>query len=461
MWKIKRDSSFLRYFLVLAMPVVVQQLLVNLLQICDTLMISGLGEQAISGVSVANKFFFIYNLALFGLTNGIGLFISQYYGARDRAGYNKIFRFGLKISFVIALLCMLFLLLCPEVTLSIFVKSDKVIAYGMEYVNVIRFSYIPFAISMMCAVAFRVKGNTMLPMKSGLIAFVTNIIFNYLLIFGHFGFPALGVKGAAIATVLSRIVEMIILLCMCNTKDSDLNMKVVYGKLKINEIKEIMKKTLPLVGNEILWSLSLSLIFMNYCFVDEFYIPALTIVDNITSMLYVVFAGCATATGVIIGKSLGANQFRQAKKDAKRLLFIGFMINLIGSLIIVGLAGWVPSWFSLQGKIAQATTILLIIKCAVSWTQGYAETVYYILRSGGDTKGVFIIDGAFTCFGPLLISTLCARVFHVDLFVMFAFVEGIAIMKVVLATYYYKKEKWLNNLTQISINKREENCYDR
>ncbi len=443
------------------MPVVVQQLLVNLLQICDTLMISGLGEQAISGVSVANKFFFIYNLALFGLTNGIGLFISQYYGAKNRAGYNKIFRFGLKVSFTIALLCMLFLLIYPEITLTIFVKSEQVIQYGMEYVNVIRFSYIPFAISMMCAVAFRVKGNTMLPMKSGLIAFVVNIVFNYLLIFGHFGFPCLGVKGAAIATLLSRVIEMLILLVMCNTKESDLNLKIKYGKLKWFEVKEVIKRTLPLVGNEIVWSLALSLIFMNYCFVDEFYIPALTIVDNITSMLYVVFAGCATATGVIIGKSLGANQFAQAKKDAKRLLFIGFMINLVGSLIIVLLAGWVPGWFSLQGKIARATTILLMIKCAVSWTQGYAETVYYILRSGGDTKGVFIIDGAFTCFGPLLISFVCARILHTDLYVMFTLVEAVAIVKVVLATYYYKKEKWLNNLTQINNVDGKEKCYDR
>lgn len=456
-----RDRAFLRHFLILAIPVVVQQLLVNLLQICDTLMISGLGEQAISGVSVANKFFFIYNLALFGLTNGIGLFISQYYGAKDRAGYNKIFRFGLKVSFIIAVLCMMFLLIYPEITLTIFVKSEAVIDYGMEYVNVIRFSYIPFALSMMCAVAFRVKGNTMLPMKSGLIAFFTNIIFNYLLIFGNFGFPRLGVQGAAIATLLSRVIEMSILLIMCNAKDSDLNLKVHYGKLKLLEIKEIIKRTLPLVGNEIVWSLALSLIFMNYCFVDEFYIPALTIVDNITSMMYVVFAGCATATGVIIGKSLGANNFVQAKIDAKRLIFIGFLINLVGSLIIVALAGWVPAWFSLQGKIAKATTVLLMLKCAVSWTQGYAETVYYILRSGGDTKGVFIIDGAFTCFGPLLISTLCARVFAIDLYMMFALVEGIAVVKVLLSTYYYKKEKWLNNLTQMKDIDRKEKCYDR
>ncbi|NBK97577.1 MAG: MATE family efflux transporter [Erysipelotrichia bacterium] len=427
-----------------------------MLQICDTMMISGMGENAISGVSVANKFFFVYQLALFGLTNGIGLFISQYFGSNDRPGYNKFFRFGLKASLVVALLCTVFLLIYPQWTLTIFVENKEVIKYGLEYVNIVRFSYIPFAISMMCAVAFRVKGKTILPMKSGTIAFVVNIVFNFLLIFGKFGFPALGVKGAAIATLLSRVIEMIILLAMCMARGSDLSFKEKYGKLNRNEVKEAIKKTLPLLGNEIVWSLSLSFIFMNYCFVDEFYIPALTVVDNITSMLYVVFAGCATATGVIIGKSLGANNFDQARKDAKRLLVIGFMINLVGSIIILLFARSVPTWFSLQGEIAKATIILLVIKCSISWTQGYCETVYYILRAGGDTKGVFIIDGAFTCLGPLLISTLCARVFDVDLFMMFTFVEGVAIVKVALSTYYYKKDKWLKNLTQISTNSGKE-----
>lgn len=439
------DKKFMRYFLVLAIPVVLQQLLVNLLQICDTMMISGVSEKAISGVSVANKFFFIYNLALFGLTNGIGVFISQYSGARNIEGCNQVFRFGLKLCITVALCATIFLLIAPEITISLFVKSPKVIEYGMEYVNIVRFSYIPFAVSMMCSVAFKVKGNTLLPMKVGSIAFVVNIVFNYLLIYGHFFFPKWGVSGAAVATLLSRVIEMILLIYAIN-KSEDLNLFIKFKPLKKAHKIEVIRKALPLVCNEVVWSLALSAIFLNYCVVDEYFIPALTVVDNVSSMMYVVFAGCATATGVIIGNTLGANDFKQAKLESKRMIIIGCLICVSCSLLIFVVARFVPGMFSLHGKMAYMSVILLMIKCGFTWTQGYAETIYYILRAGGDTKGVFIIDGLFTCLGPLLLSTLCARVFHTDLIVMFALVEGVNLFKVLISTYYYRKEKWLNNL---------------
>lgn len=447
--KAKFDKKFLRYFLTLAIPVVLQQLLVNLLQICDTMMISGVSENAISGVSVANKFFFIYNLAIFGLTNGIGVFISQYSGAKNAKGCNQVFRFGLKICMVVALCAMIFLLIAPEITISLFVQNPKVISYGLDYVNVVRFSYLPFAISMMCTVAFKVKGNTVLPMKIGTISFFVNIVFNYLLIYGNFFFPRMGVSGAAIATLLSRIIEMFLLVYAINHSE-DLSLKLKYEPLRKTQKLEIIKKALPLVCNEVVWSLALSAVFLNYCLVDEYYIPALTVVDNVSSMMYVVFAGCATATGVIIGNTLGANDFEQAKLESKRMIMIGCIICMGCSVLIFALARFVPNMFSLHGKMASMSVILLMIKCGFTWTQGYAETIYYILRAGGDTKGVFVIDGLFTCLGPLLLSTLCARVFHTDIVLMFTIVEGVNLFKVIISTYYYKKGKWLNNLTQES-----------
>lgn len=447
--KAKFDKKFLRYFLTLAIPVVLQQLLVNLLQICDTMMISGVSENAISGVSVANKFFFIYNLAIFGLTNGIGVFISQYSGAKNAKGCNQVFRFGLKICMVVALCAMIFLLIAPEITISLFVQNPKVISYGLDYVNVVRFSYLPFAISMMCTVAFKVKGNTVLPMKIGTISFFVNIVFNYLLIYGNFFFPRMGVSGAAIATLLSRIIEMFLLVYAINHSE-DLSLKLKYEPLGKTQKLEIIKKALPLVCNEVVWSLALSAVFLNYCLVDEYYIPALTVVDNVSSMMYVVFAGCATATGVIIGNTLGANDFEQAKLESKRMIMIGCIICMGCSVLIFALARFVPNMFSLHGKMASMSVILLMIKCGFTWTQGYAETIYYILRAGGDTKGVFVIDGLFTCLGPLLLSTLCARVFHTDIVLMFTIVEGVNLFKVIISTYYYKKGKWLNNLTQES-----------
>lgn len=440
-------QSFIKFFLKIAIPVVAQQILANLLQICDTAMISTVGHQAISGVSVANKFFFIYSLMIFGLSNGVGLFIAQYYGANDQQEYNQIFRFGLVTCILTAIGFMIFLFRYPQITMTIFVKNQAIIRFGLEYLDVIRWSYLPFAIAMMCGVALKVKGETAIPLKAGGIAFVLNILLNYLLINGAWVFPKLEVTGAALATFLSRLVEMLILLRELNRKSSDLRLTVAYPFLAFDKVVNILKNTIPLICNELVWSLALSAIFLNYCYVSEYYIPALTIVDNISSLVYALFAGAATATGVIVGQDLGANKLAQARQDAKRMIKIGTGICIFSSFLVLALAPFVPRFFSLTGSLAAMTVRLLMIKSSVTWSQGYAETIYYILRAGGDTKGVLVIDGLFTCFGPLLISTLCTRLLSLDLVWVFSLTEGVYLLKIVIATYYFKKEKWVKSLT--------------
>lgn len=447
-----KKQSFIKFFLKISIPVVAQQILANLLQICDTAMISTVGHQAISGVSVANKFFFIYSLVIFGLSNGVGLFIAQYYGAKEQQTYNQIFRFGLVTCAVTAIGFMLFLFLYPQITMTVFVQNPRIVRYGLAYIEVIRWSYLPFAIAMMCGVALKVKGKTAIPLKAGVVAFILNILLNYVLINGVWGFPELGVTGAAIATFVSRFVEMLILIREINRKSSMLRLTVAYPWLAIGKVTAILKNTLPLICNELVWSLALSIIFLNYCYVSEYYIPALTIVDNISSLVYALFAGAATATGVIVGQDLGANQLTQARQDAKKMIKIGTVICLVSSLLVLAITPFVPSLFSLTGSLASMTVRLLIIKSSVTWSQGYAETIYYILRAGGDTKGVLVIDGLFTCFGPLLISTLCTYLLSLDLIWVFSLTEGVYLLKIVIATYYYKKEKWVKSLTTQKMN---------
>lgn len=441
------DKAFIKKFLTISVPAVIQQLLSNLLQICDTMMIASLGALAISGVSVANKFFFIFTLLIYGLTNGIGLFIAQYYGARNKKEYNRIFRFGLNLCLATSAIFMIFLLIWPEITMNVFVQNQDIIDYGVMYIRIICYSHIPFAIVMMCGVAFRVKGDTNTPMIAGGISFFLNVFLNYLLIYGTWWFPKWGVSGAAVATLISRIVEMLILLLLLNRKQSDLKLMTRYLWLEVAKMKEIIKKALPLIGNELIWSLSLSVVFMNYCYVSEYYIPSLTIVDNISSLVYALFAGPATATGVIVGQALGGNLLEQAKRESKRMIKLGTAICMFGSLIVLVITPFVPAAFSLTGDLASMTIRLLIIKSTISWSQGYAETVYYILRAGGDTKGVLVVDGLFTCFGPLLISTVSARILQLDLLWIFILTEGIYLLKIVLSTYYYKKEHWVKSLT--------------
>lgn len=299
----------------------------------------------------------------------------------------------------------------------------------------------------MMAVAYRVQGNSQLPMFSGFISFITNVLLNYVLIFGVYGFPQMKIAGAALATLISRYVEMCILIYFSMLPDSEYCLWIKYRKLSFDLKKDIIKKTIPLIFNETIWSLSLSLIFMNYCYVNETFIPALTVVDQISSMAYVAFAGFSTAVGVIIGNTLGANELELARKQAKTMIKVGLSINIIMAIIIASTSFVTPLLFSLGKESTKMATTLLIIKASFMWTQGYSETLYYIFRAGGDTKSVLYIDGMFMTCGPLLMSVIFSRIIPLDLYMLFTVVEGISVLKIVIATYFYRKETWLNNLT--------------
>ncbi|TDW16383.1 putative MATE family efflux protein [Breznakia blatticola] len=450
----KISKPFLKRVLYLALPVVIQQLLVNLLSIADTLMIGGISEEAISAVTVANKFFFIFNLAVFGLANGVGIYIAQYFGAKNHNAYHQTFRFGLRACFWVGCISTIYLCIFPESVITFFVSKQSTIQLALEYLEVVRYSYIPFALTMMIAVAYRVIGLPKIPMVSGAIAFVSNVVLNYVLIFGHFGFAPLSVQGAALATMISRFLELGFLVILLFQRNATLHLGKSVGKMQSESKYNIIKNTIPLIFNEIIWSVGLSVVFMNYCYVNEAFIPALTVVDNVSSLVYVAFAGCAAATGAIVGNDLGANEMEQARKDSMRLIKIGLAIYVVGSVLVLALTPVIPKAFSLGTQNTKMAIILLIIKAMVMWTQGYAETCYYILRAGGDTNSVLAIDGLFIVFGPTFLSILTTRVLHLDLIWVFACVEGVNILKVFIATHFYHKENWVKNITL----KEEGNC---
>ena len=454
-----KHIRFMRYFISLALPVILQQLLAHLLAMSDTIMLGAFSEQAISAVSVANKYFFIYNLVIFGLTNGLGLFISQYHGAVQKENENRTLRFGLRLCIYTACGFMFILLISPSAVMSVFVKNQNLISLGNTYNRIVLFSFIPYAVAQMLGVGYRVIAHTRIPMYAGTLSFVLNVVLNYGLIFGRLGLPAMGIAGAAWATLLARLTEAVSLTLVSMHKKSEFYFFQRYGGFDVRHKLVILKKTIPLVCNEFIWSLGLSLIFINYCFVSEQYIPALTVVDNISSMIYVVFSGCSTVTGVIIGNDLGADKLDQAMRDAKQMIKIGLMIYVIGCILILLTSPITPRLFSLKGESLQMAIWLLIIKSCITWTQGYSETIYYILRAGGDTRSVLYIDGLFTCFGPLLLSTIFARLFPLPILFLFSVVEGCSIFKIIIATWFYRKMTWLKNLTEEKSNYNEYTRY--
>ena len=442
----KDTVQFYKKVLKLSIPVMLQQLLNNVVNMTDTLMIGKVGELCISGVAVANKVFFIYQLILFGYSNGVGIFLSQYNGANRKDVLADIFNEGIRKCILIALLAIVICIFLQSPILSLYLADHTTLGYASTYLSILVISFIPFSLTQMYSVAFRVLGVPKMPMIAGFCSFITNVILNAILIFGLFGFPRLEVAGAAIATVIARFVEVAILMITCH-KYLDgiyLKMKVdLSSKMKMT----IFSKAIPLMCNELIWSIGLNIIFINYSYIDELYIPAITIVDTISNFVYVMFSGVSVAVGFIVGNGLGKGEIEKAKYDVKRLLILALAIYFIGGVILVATSGFTPFLFSLTDTNALMATILLIIKALTAWTQGYSNTVYYVLRAGGDTKSVLLIDGVFTWAGPVLISVIASRFLSLDLVFTYILVEGVGIIKVLVATYFLKKGKWIRNLT--------------
>lgn len=441
--------ALLKEFILLAIPIMLQQLSGNILNICDTIMVGKISDKAISAVTVANKTYLIYTLFIFGISSGISMFMSQYYGAKQYGLAKKAYKFGVEVCLVIATVFVVALIIAPEVFIRLFVNSQEIVDNGIKYISIVRWSYIPIALSQITAVYYRVFKKQNIPMILSMVSVALNVLFNYTFIYGNFGMPRLGIEGAAIATTLSRYIEFaisfIILLVFNNGKEIFLDRKV---KLSFSKKIKIIQKTIPLMFNEGLWAIALSLIFRNYCLVSETYIPAITVVDNVYDLINVAYFGCSMASGIVIGKILGTNNMDRAKRVAKGLICICLTTSISSSVIIFITAGYIPKLFSLTGSVFAMSTTLLITKAAFSWTQGYSETIYYILRAGGDVKAVLTIDGLFMMYGPFLVSTLVSHLTNLPIQTVYLCTEATYIIKIVVATYFLKRGRWCRNLTE-------------
>lgn len=442
----KNKKAFLIEFFSLAVPIMLQSLSGNILNLCDTLMVSQLSETAISGVTVANKTFFIFHLVIFGASSGVSIFMAQYYGAKDKKSCRLAFGFGVRMCLGIALLFLLFLLVAPRLVFTLYVKNPDTIAAGMSYIRIVRFSYVPVAVNVMMAVYFRIHQRQSIPMYTGIFSVAVNILFNYILIFGKLGAPRFEIRGAAFATMLSRILEMGMLLLLFYRHQKQEGEKRKKETISWHMRGIMLRKILPLIVNETVWAAALNMIFKNYCYVNEAYIPAITVVDNIFDMVNVAFIGCSTTAGIVMGKWLGANKLSEAKKISVRLIKIDLFVSVAVSLCGFLVAPYIPLLFSLTGELLSVTTLLLRIKVLFTWTQGYGETIYYILRAGGDTREVFLVDGLFMLIGPFLVSTLASRFTGWPLPYVYFCTEGIYLTKLFVTTYLYRKGKWIKNI---------------
>lgn len=441
-------KEFYRTVLAIALPIMGQQFITTFVSLIDNIMIGSVGNIALTSVTVANQIYLIFNSTLFGICGAAGIYIAQYYGAKQDRNCQETLNINLCISILISIGFFILLTCLPELVIRFFTSTPDIVERSLGYITYIKYSYLPYAISFTIMMALRSVGINRIQIKVGIIAVSCNTILNYCLIFGHFGFPTLSIQGAAIATLTARLVEMSIYIAiLCRKKHYfildllgiiHINMKLCY---------KMMKKAIPLILNEILFSVGLTLIFKSYLRCDEYFVSAISVVDTVSQILYIGFAGLSSAVSILIGNKLGANLLDEARENAKKLIMFGFMIALIiGSVSFIA-ASFIPQFYNVAPEIKHVIMILLRIKSITIILHAVNVCVFFILRAGGDVVSTLLMDSGFLWLGGVFVSTVLSMFTGIDIVMLFCIVEGLNVIKLCVSFYFFKKENWVYNIT--------------
>jgi len=444
------DKSFYKTALIIMVPVVFQELISTLFAAVNNVMVGQLSELSISAISVANRPALIFYGLFFGITGAASLMLSQYYGAKQYHQCQGIFILALGTGIVLALFFSAFLYFFPGYVMHIFVSDKSTVAIGVEYLQIIAFSYLPVAVTTTCLFSMRALGNTKQPMFVSMLTVVLNAVLNYIFIFGHLGMPKMGIQGAAWGTLLSRIIEMIIYLMIITQK------KTVFS-LRIRSVKELGKpilksyieKAIPLTINEILWTVGMAIFFWTYAQIDEGSLPAYAISDIIIQIGSSVSMGIASVVSFIIGVNLGAGEFHEAKENMKKLFALSLFVAMASIMFIFILIPWLPGVFNVAPDLESLTKKLAMLGAIFVIPNTLYGACFFCLRTGGDTRTAALLDSGYMWILPVPVAILISLFGkgHMGLLETLFIIQILTNAKLILAIRAVRKGKWIKNIT--------------
>lgn len=443
------QKSFYKKVAVIAAPIALQQLVISSLNMVDVFMISSLSNESIAGVGGANKLYFMFNLFLFGMSSGSAILTAQYWGAKDYKSIKQVYGITLTFGMVISLIFEVLALLVPEWVMHFFSGDAGVIREGAAYLRWVGFSYFFNAVSFATVFTLRSTKEVKLPLLVSIVAIGLNTILNWVLIFGHFGLPALGVVGAAIATLLSRVLEMLILLIMCNRRK-------LAPSGRLSEIfsypLELVKKYIviagPAVVNEVVWSSGVTMYAVVFGKMGTEVMSAMTIYQTIEQMAFVLIIGLSNSAAIILGNTLGKGDLTKAYQEAIEFIKLGVAIALFLAVLVVLLAEVTVGLFPLTPTVhLYVVRSLYVMAAALLPRTLNTITVVGILRSGGDTFFTALIDGLGVWVVAVPLAFITGLYFKWDIWFVVAAISMEEVVKVVLTLWRTFSKKWMRNLT--------------
>ena len=442
------DKKFIKRSLAIMIPVALQAMLNTILNLVDTMMIGQLGQTEIAAVGLANKVFFVFTLLLFGIVSGSSILTAQYWGKKDIKKIRKVLGMSVAISLAGSIIFVLAGIFAPERVMRIFTPSENTIAIGASYLAIVAISYPMTAVTNCYVSLLRGVNKVKAPVIISVISIGVNIILNYTLIFGHFGVSELGVRGAAIATLAARIIECSLLLgyVYWDKNPAAAKIKELFDFNK-EFIKIYFKTVSPVIANEFMWGLGVTIYSLVYGRMGDEAVAAITITQTIEQLCIVFFQGISAATAVILGNELGADKLDKADKHAKYFIIIQFILTIFMAVVFFFLRLFIVNWFVVtDATAADIKKCLLVFIIYLPFRMFNLVNITGILRSGGDTTASLLLDiTGVWCVG-IPLAFLGGMILKLPIYYVYAMVTFEEVYKFVLGFIRYRQKKWLRNI---------------
>lgn len=452
------DKAFYKMVLAIAVPIMIQNGITNFVGLLDNIMIGQIGTEQMSGVAIVNQLLFVYNLCLFGGVSGAGIFTAQYFGQKNQEGIRQTMRFKIWMVTVITLITIILFLTAGSHLIELYLRGEgtaesaaSTLYYGRQYLWIMLLGLPPFMMLQVYSSTLRECGQTVLPMKAGVVAVFVNLILNYILIYGKFGSPALGVQGAALATIISRYVEAsIVLIHTHRHKAVNPFAEGLFSTLKVpgQLVRKILLKGSPLLFNETLWAAGMAMLAQCYSVRGLNVVAAQNISNTINNVFNIVFIALGDSVAIIIGQLLGAGKMKEARDtDNKMIAFSMFCCTCVAAVMLL-LAPFFPMLYNTNEEARELAKYFIMITAVFMPQNAFLHASYFTLRSGGKTIITFLFDSVFVWCVSVPIAFTLSRFTALPVIAVYTFVQIGDLIKCAIGFVLVKKGVWLQNIVE-------------
>ena len=445
--------EFYRRYLLLAIPMILQNAITNLVSFLDNIMVGQLGTEQMSGVAIVNQLIFVYNLAIFGAVSAASIFGAQYFGKGNHKGHMYSFRFKLYAALTVTALTILLFVTKGESLISLYLTDTSgsgatgaALQYGLEYLIIMMAGLIPFAVNQSYATNIKETGQTLLPMIASFVAVGSNAILDYLLIFGIGPFPELGVQGAALATVIARYIEALMIIIWAHShREKNRYLKGAYTGFGIptDELKAIIIKGLPLMMNEVLWAAGMTAVIQCYSVRGLEVVAGLNIATTITNLFNIIYLQLGACISIVVGQYLGAGKLEKAKDADNKMIVFSVFCCVIVAVCMLFIGRFFPQIYNTSEEIRALATKFIAVSAIIMPFCSFSHASYFTLRSGGKTMITFLFDSVFTWIVVVPTAFLLAHFTGLGIVSVYFLVQATELIKVVIGYFMVRSNIWL------------------